>query len=75
MWIEEMVLEKKKPGIIDYNDVSSEDFIFISNLLNVKINWTDISVEKGSPDRLASVLNFYTFLFFLGRVLIIKKFV
>ena len=28
-----------------------------SNLLDVNINWAVISVEKGSPDRLSSVLN------------------
>ena len=33
MWIEEMVLEKRKPGIINCNDVSSEDFISIFALL------------------------------------------
>ena len=26
LWIEEMVLEKKKPGIINCNDLSSKDF-------------------------------------------------
>ena len=47
----------------------------------MNINWAVISVEKGSPDRLTSVLNisqiedkmifeFYTLLFFLGKVLI-----
>ena len=55
----------------------------------MNFNWTVISVEKGSPNTLSSVLNtsqrvsnkmelffnFYTLLFFLGQVLINKNFI
>ena len=59
-----MVLEKKKPGIIDYSDFFTQRFLASvscllcsPNLLDVNINWTVISGEKGCPDRLSSVLN------------------
>ena len=56
-----MVLEKKKPGIIDNNDVSLKQrflasvssLLCSSNLPDVNNNWAVISVEKGSPDRLS----------------------
>ena len=59
-----MVLEKKKPGIIDYSDFSPKRFLASvssllcsPNLLDVNINLTVISVKKGSPNRFSSVLN------------------
>ena len=58
-----MVLEKKKPGIIDYSDFSQRFLASISsllcspNLFVVNINRTVISVEKVCPNKLPLVLD------------------